>query len=162
MLINSGQSYLRLPIISVTINISNLIYKTLVTQLCSMALWQGKAKRKPSGGRLSPHRSKKRSEIGRELQQAKIGGVTKKTARARGGGRKDRLLRTEQVSVTDSKSGKSFTSKILEVIENTANPNYVRQNIITKGSIIETEKGKAKVTSRPGQHGVVNAVLISK
>ena len=125
-----------------------------------MALWQGKSKRKPTGGRLANSRSKKRFEIGRELQQAKIGETTKKVARARGGSRKDRLLRTDQVSVTDPKSGKSFHSKILEVIENTANPNYVRQNIITKGSVIETEKGKAKVTSRPGQHGVVNAVLI--
>ena len=114
-----------------------------------MALWQGKSKRKSTGGRLASSRSKKRYEIGRELQQAKIGG-----------GRKDRLLRTEVVSVTDPNSGKSFSSKILEVVENTANPNYVRQNIITKGSVIQTEKGRAKVTSRPGQHGLVNAVLI--
>lgn len=127
-----------------------------------MALWQGKSKRKPTGGRLASSRSKKRFEIGRELQQAKIGVTTKKIARGRGGGRKDRLLRTEQVSVTDPKSGKSFNSKILDVVENTANPNYVRQNIITKGSVIETEKGRAMVTSRPGQHGVVNAVLVSK
>jgi len=160
MIVNSGYSYLRLPIISITINISNLIYNTLVTQLCSMALWQGKSKRKSTGGRLSLHRGKKRSEIGRELQQAKVGGITKKTARARGGGQKNRLLRVEQVSLTDLKSGKSSSTKILEVVENSANPNYVRQNIITKGSIIETEKGRAKVTSRPGQHGVVNAVLI--
>ncbi len=125
-----------------------------------MALWQGKSKRKPTGGRLAGSRSKKRFEIGRELQEVKIGELTKKIARTRGGGRKDRLLKTDQVSVTDSKSGKSYNSKILEVIENSANPNYVRQNIITKGSIIETEKGKAKITSRPGQHGVVNAVLI--
>jgi small subunit ribosomal protein S8e len=109
---------------------------------------------------LAGSRSKKRFEIGRELQEAKIGKLTKKVARARGGGRKDRLLKTDQVSVTDPKSGKSYNSKILEVIENSANPNYVRQNIITKGSVIGTEKGKAKVTSRPGQHGVVNAVLI--
>ena len=67
----------------------------------------------------------------------------------------------EQVSLTDSKSGTSSSTKIVAVVENSANPNYVRQNIITKGSIIETEKGKAKVTSRPGQHGVVNAVLIT-
>ena len=93
-------------------------------------------------------------------EQAKVGGVTKKTARARGGGRKNRLLRVENVSLTNPKSGKSSSTKIIEVVENSANPNYVRQNIITKGSIIETEKGKAKVTSRPGQHGVVNAVLI--
>ncbi len=126
-----------------------------------MALWQGKSKRKPTGGRLSAHRSKKRSEIGRELQQVKIGELTKKVARTRGGTRKDRLLKTDMASVTDPKSGKNYNSKILAVIENTANPNYVRQNIITKGSIIGTEKGNAKVTSRPGQHGVVNAVLMA-
>ena len=57
-----------------------------------MALWQGKSKRRSTGGRISPHRGKKRSEIGRELQQAKVGSLTKKVARARGGGRKDRLL----------------------------------------------------------------------
>ena len=99
---------------------------------------------------MSQHRGKKRFEIGRELQDAKVGGTTKKTARARGGGRKNRLLRAEFVSITDPKSGKSSSSKIIAVVENRANPNYVRQNIITKGSIIETEKGKAKVTSRPG------------
>ena len=59
-----------------------------------------------------------------------------------------------------TKKQKKELNDLLEVIENSANPNYVRQNIITKGSVIETEKGKAKVTSRPGQHGVVNAVLI--
>jgi small subunit ribosomal protein S8e len=126
-----------------------------------MALWQGKSKRKPTGGRLSAHRSKKRSEIGNELQQAKIGELTRKVARSRGGTSKNRLLRTDIASVTDPKSGKSYISKILAVIENAANPNYVRQNIITKGSIIGTEKGNAKVTSRPGQHGVVNAVLMA-
>ena len=126
-----------------------------------MALWQGKSKRKPTGGRLSAHRSKKRSEIGNELQQAKIGELTRKVARSRGGTSKNRLLRTDIASVTDPKSGKSYSSKILAVIENAANPNYVRQNIITKGSIIGTEKGNAKVTSRPGQHGIVNAVLMA-
>ena len=127
-----------------------------------MALWQGKSKRRSTGGRISPHRGKKRSEIGRELQQAKVGGLTKKVARSRGGGRKDRLLRTEYASVTDPKSGSTSNSKIVEVLENMANPNYVRQNIITKGSVIQTEKGKAQVTSRPGQHGIVSAVLVNE
>ncbi len=95
------------------------------------------------------------------MQHAKVGEVAKKTARARGGGRKNRLLRAEYASITNPQSGKSSSSKIIEVVENSANPNYVRQNIITKGSIIETEKGRAKVTSRPGQHGVVNAVLVA-
>ena len=49
---------------------------------------------------------------------------------------------------------------ILGVVENTANPNYVRRNIITKGAIVETPEGNAKVTSRPGQDGVINGILI--
>ena len=145
----------------ITTAVLNLIYNSLVAHDCNMALWQGRAKRKATGGRLSLHRGKKRFEIGRELQHAKVGEVTKKTARARGGGRKNRLLRAEYASITNPESGKSSSSKIIAVVENSANPNYVRQNIITKGSIIETEKGRARVTSRPGQHGVVNAVLVA-
>ncbi|MEM5832609.1 MAG: 30S ribosomal protein S8e, partial [Candidatus Aenigmatarchaeota archaeon] len=41
-------------------------------------------------------------------------------------------------------------------------PLYERRKIITKGAIIKTEIGLAKVTSRPSQHGVVNAILIQK
>ena len=42
------------------------------------------------------------------------------------------------------------------------NLNNIKVNIITKGSVIQTEKGKAQVTSRPGQHGVVSAVLVNE
>ena len=48
-----------------------------------------------------------------------------------------------------------------EVVENPANRHFVRRNIMTKGTVIETEKGKARITSRPGQDGTINAVLIS-
>jgi small subunit ribosomal protein S8e len=33
---------------------------------------------------------------------------------------------------------------------------------MNKGAIIDTKLGKAKITSRPGQSGNINAVLISK
>ena len=56
--------------------------------------------------------------------------------------------------------GKSQVVDVLGVIENSANPNYVRRNIITKGAIVETPEGNAKVTSRPGQDGVLNGILI--
>ena len=49
---------------------------------------------------------------------------------------------------------------IVNVVENPANPHLVRRNIITKGCVVETKLGKAKVTSRPGQEGSVNGVLI--
>jgi len=38
----------------------------------------------------------------------------------------------------------------------------VRRNIITKGAVIKTEKGPARVTSRPGQHGIINAILLER
>ena len=125
-----------------------------------MAIWQGKSKRKPSGGRLRSARTKRRFEISSELQDAKIGPSQNKIARTRGGGSKLRVLKGDYATVTDSAKGKSFKSRIEEVIENSANLNYVRQNIITKGAVIMTEAGKAKVTSRPGQSGSINAILI--
>ncbi len=127
----------------------------------AMALFQGRSKRKPTGGRLRPHRSKRRAEIGRELQQTRIGEKRQKFARARGGDRKVRLLRSNYAAVTDPTKGKTARAKILDVIENPANPHYVRQNIITRGAVIETDAGRARVTSRPGQHGVISAVLIT-
>ncbi|MFH1443100.1 MAG: 30S ribosomal protein S8e [Candidatus Micrarchaeota archaeon] len=50
--------------------------------------------------------------------------------------------------------------KIVNVVESPDNRHYTSENVLTKGAIIETELGKAKITSRPSQHGVVNAVLI--
>jgi small subunit ribosomal protein S8e len=40
------------------------------------------------------------------------------------------------------------------------NPEYVRMNIVTRGAVVETELGKARVTNRVGQDGIVNGVLI--
>lgn len=53
-------------------------------------------------------------------------------------------------------------AKITNVKESPANRHYARENLLTKGSLIETELGMAKITSRPGQDGVVNAVLLEK
>lgn len=50
--------------------------------------------------------------------------------------------------------------KILKVLENATNNDYQRRGIITKGAILETDAGKCRVVSKPGQTGIVNAVLI--
>ncbi len=81
--------------------------------------------------------------------------------RTLGGNKKLRLLSEEYVNVVDPKTNKAQKTKIKTTTENPANRHFVRRNIMTKGTIIETEIGKAKITSRPGQDGVVNAVLIS-
>ena len=125
-----------------------------------MARWQGRSKRKPSGGRLRPIRKKRKFEIGREDQFTVVGAQNRKTVRTRGGNTKDQLFGVAKANVKDMKTGKVSRVDVHSVIENPSDPNYVQRNIITKGAIIKTSLGKARVTSRPGQHGVMNAVLI--
>lgn len=121
---------------------------------------QNKSKRKATGGVLRKNRKKRKYEMGREKLYLVLGEEKKKKIRTKGNGKKLRLLSYDKVNVTDPKNKKTFITKIKTVSENPANPHYVRRNIITKGAVIETEAGKAKVTSRPSQDGVINAVLI--
>jgi small subunit ribosomal protein S8e len=125
-----------------------------------MAIWQGESVRKRSGGRRIYARKKRKFEIGSERCETVIGEQRKKKLYGRGNTEKIRILAETTANVLDPRSKKMQVSKILAVVENPANPHYVRRNIITKGAIIDTELGRAKVTSRPGQHGVINAVLI--
>ena len=62
--------------------------------------------------------------------------------------------------ILTDKKGKTTKTQILNVIENAANPHLVRRNIITKGAIVETKLGKVKVTSRPGQEGMISGMLV--
>jgi len=125
-----------------------------------MALWQGKSRRKPSGGRLRLSRKKRRFEIGRDVEYTYVGESRLQKFRTRGGNAKVKMLKANLANVIDPSTKKTQTVKILTVKENSANPNYVQRNIINKGAIIQTELGLAKVTSRPGQDGAVNAVLV--
>ena len=125
-----------------------------------MAQWSGRSRRKSSGGRYRPFRKKRRREIGREQQWAFIGPQTHKLYRTRGTNRKVRILRAEWANVLDPATGKSQRSKVITVKGSPSNPHFVTRNIITRGATIQTELGMARVTSRPGQHGVLNAVLV--
>ena len=126
-----------------------------------MAIWQGRSLKKPSGGRIVLARKKRKYELGREPAFTKVGeDREKKIIRTYGGNRKVRLIEALYANVFENGRGKKV--KVLGVVENPANRQYVRRDIITKGAIIETEAGKAIVTSRPGQDGVVNAVLIKE
>jgi len=125
-----------------------------------MAQWQGRSRRKPSGGRLRLHRGKRRKEIGSERQNALIGDRRTKSLRGCGGNSKVRILTDNYINLAIPQENKSVRTAIITVVENPANPNYVRRNILTKGAIVETEFGKAKIISRPGQDGVINGILI--
>ncbi|MDR3102211.1 MAG: 30S ribosomal protein S8e [Methanocalculaceae archaeon] len=123
-------------------------------------LWQGRSVRKSTGGRYHANRGKKRFEIGRYPADTIVGETRVRTIRVTGGNTKVRALRCEYANVSDRKTGKIQMTRIYSVAENAANPNYVRRNLMTKGAIIATELGKARIVSRPGQDGVINAVLI--
>ena len=127
-----------------------------------MALWQGKSKRSKTGRRIRYNRGKRKFEIGREQHLTTIGQNSLKKIRTKGSNRKTIAKTVNQAYVIDPKNNKTTKTEIISVVENKANIHYVRRNIINKGAIIETKLGKAKVTSRPGQTGSVNAVLIAK
>ncbi len=126
-----------------------------------MGIWQGRSRRKRTGGRLRPVRKKRRFEIARELQTATVGAGKVKTYRVRGGNRKLRILTAMTVNVYDPASRSMKSAKIVTVRENPANPNYVQRNIITRGAILETELGLVQIRSRPGQDGVLNGVRVA-
>jgi len=125
-----------------------------------MALWQGESTRKPSGGRRRLAHKKRKAEIGREVILPTMAATKTRKIRTMGGHDKMRLLAGNKVNVTDPKTGKTQTVEFTTVTENPANPHYVRRNIVTRGAVVQTKLGKAKITSRPGQTGVLNAVLV--
>ncbi|MEM0476302.1 MAG: 30S ribosomal protein S8e [Candidatus Aenigmatarchaeota archaeon] len=118
--------------------------------------------RTSTGAKFIPHyKVKKKCHLGGdeilvELSEKEIR-IIKRT---KGGNKKIKLRFVAYANVFDGKNYKKV--KILDVVENKAHPLYERRKIITKGAIIKTEIGLAKVTSRPSQHGVVNAILIQK
>lgn len=127
-----------------------------------MALWQGQSRRSKTGRQIRYARGKRKFEIGRETHLTTIGQVKTKNVRTKGANRKARALTTNIAYVVDPKTKKTTKTEILTVVENPANIHYIRRNIMNKGAIIDTKLGKAKITSRPGQSGIINAVLISQ
>ncbi len=128
-----------------------------------MSVWHGDLhKRKPSGGRKRAYRGKRKFERGSFPAETMLGERKRKIARGRGGNVKIKILSDNYACVTDPKTGKTEKVEISRVIRNPANVDYDRRGVITKGAIIETSLGLARVTSRPGQNGVINAVLIGE
>ena len=108
------------------------------------------------------NRKKRRADRGSEFLETKIGPKKVKFIGTKGGGTKLNLLAADSVNVADPKTGKITKTKLLTVKENPANTNYVRRNIITKGAVVKTELGLARITSRPSQAGVLNGVLVEE
>lgn len=111
-----------------------------------------------TGGRRRRSSDRRKHQLGSEPTETTVGEHRLKTVDARGGTEKVRAMQADTATVATDDGTVSTT--IENVAENAANPNYARRNIVTKGAILETDAGRARVTSRPGQDGQVNAVLV--
>ena len=127
-----------------------------------MAIWHGESGKKPTGGVIHLARKKRKYELGRFPIYPRIGEEKSVNISTKGGQLKTKLKSISFVNVLDIKNKITKKVKILDVITNPANPDLARRKIITRGAIVNTELGKAKVTSRPSQHGVANAILVTE
>ncbi len=121
----------------------------------------GKSRRKLKGNgkvRLK-NRDKKRHEMGGYFSSTKLADKSVvKRMRGRGGNGKDRLQYAGFANLLVGKSYKKV--KIKAIMESKDNRNFARLNIITKGTVIDTDEGRAMVTNRPGREGFINAVKV--
>jgi small subunit ribosomal protein S8e len=121
---------------------------------------RARTSRKPTGGMYNIARGKRKYEMGHLPTLTKVGKQKITVIKTKADTRKMRVLVAEFANVLDPKTKKFTKSPIKTVDECPANRHFVRRNILVKGAVIMTEAGKARVTSRPGQDGTVNAVLI--
>jgi len=116
--------------------------------------------RKITGGKYHKLRKKVKSSLSGVERKIKLRETKQKTLRGRGGNERNVLLTANTVNVMDTKTKIAKTVKITNVLETPSNRFLARQNILTKGAIVETELGKAKITNRPSQEGSVQGVLV--
>ena len=127
-----------------------------------MVIWHNKKGRKISCGLYHKSRDKRKSELGRASALTKVDEKDSvKTIKCRGNTEKIRALRLSTANVFDPVSKKFQKAKIKSVVENQSSRHYARMKVMTKGAIIDTSAGKAKITNRPGQEGVINAVKLA-
>ena len=113
---------------------------------------------KITGGRRHPLRSRRKYELDRFPNEAVIGKQVTVTRKVRGKNIKSAIKTIDSVNLAiDSKIKRV---KIIKVLENATNNDYQRRGVISKCALLETEEGKCRVVSRPGQDGTVNAILV--
>ena len=125
-----------------------------------MAITQTRSRRKTTGGRYRSYRKKRLNELGNLPRLTKLGERKSKLIKGKFSKFKQVLMHANIANVYDAKNKKYSKVKIITIVDNPANRNFVRRNIMNKGAVIKTELGNARITSRPGQEGTVNAVLI--
>lgn len=113
--------------------------------------------------KLSRACKKRKYGVGGKPAETVVGAVKRKLVGVKGGGVKVKLFAADFVNAVIG--GKVVKCPVAEVKENPANKDYVRRGVITKGAIV-TAKGpdgkeiSVRITSKPGQDGVLNGVVV--
>ncbi|MDD5191929.1 MAG: 30S ribosomal protein S8e [Candidatus Nanoarchaeia archaeon] len=118
--------------------------------------------RKITGGKYHKLSKKKKYSLRGEERKVKLRETKKKIIRGLGGNRRTINLSSNVANVINPETNKAKKVKILNVLETPSDRFLARQNVLVKSAIIETELGKAKITNRPSQEGIVQAVLIKE
>jgi len=116
-------------------------------------------KRKKTGGRKRAYRTKRVYEQGRPPVETLLGETKRKVVKGISNIKKVKLVKAKYVNVSNPTTGRTERLEILDVVRNPANTDYNRRGVITKGTIVRTEKGLAKIVSRPGQDGSLSAIV---
>ena len=114
---------------------------------------------KITGGKRYPLRTRRKYEIDRYPVETLTGPQETITRKVRGKNSKTALKTADFVNLAVP-GQKVKKTKILKVLNNPSNNDYQRRGVISKGAILETQEGHCRVVSRPGQSGIVNAILI--
>ena len=114
--------------------------------------------KKISGGKYISRRKKKSYEIAGQKRIVKLGEEKRKIKKTMGGNKKTYLLKSNTINVTVKDKIKK--TEIKNVLETPSNRFLARQNILTKGTIVETDLEKVKISNRPTQEGNVNGILV--
>jgi small subunit ribosomal protein S8e len=119
-------------------------------------------KRKKTGGKKRAYRTKRIHEQGRQPVETTFGETRRKKVNGRARIEKVKLVKADMVNVSDPATGRTERLEILDVVRNPAKADYNRRGVITKGTVVRTEKGLARIVSRPGQDGALNAVVLEE
>jgi small subunit ribosomal protein S8e len=116
-------------------------------------------KRKKTGGKKRAFRTHRVYEQGRQPVETLFGETKRKEVKGISRISKIKLVKADYVNVSNPETGKTDRLEILDVVSNPANADYNRRGVITKGTIVRTANGLAKIVSRPGQEGSLSAVV---
>jgi small subunit ribosomal protein S8e len=119
-------------------------------------------KRKHTGGLIKHTRSRRSDEKDTFSVDTLLGDHSVRIKSSRGGNIKVSLVSDNSVNVIDKSTNIIKKTSINRVLKNPSNRDYERRGVITRGAILDTELGKVRVLSRPGQTGIIDGILINE